>query len=71
MFVYTLNSFILMQPPTNGHLEQIAELLNNAVDEIQNGAAYVKVDQIFNAQNFSHALLFQDDGGGMNPECIR
>ena len=38
MFMYTLNSFILMQPPTNGHLEQIAELLDNAVNEIQNGA---------------------------------
>lgn len=49
----------------------IAELLDNAVDEIQNGATYVKVDQIFNAQDFSHALLFQDDGGGMDPECIR
>jgi len=55
-----------MQPPTNGHLEQIAELLNNVVDEIQNGASYVKVDQIFNAQDFSHALLFQDNGGGMD-----
>ena len=60
-----------MQPPTNGNLEQIAELLDNAVDEIQNGATYVKVDQIFNAQDFSHALLFQDDGGGMDPECIQ
>ena len=38
MFVYTLNSFILMQPPTNGHLERIAELFDNIVDEIQNGA---------------------------------
>lgn len=49
----------------------IAELLDNAVDEIQNGATYVKADQIFNPRDYSHALLFQDDGGGMDPECIR
>jgi len=49
----------------------IAELLDNAIDEIQNGATYVKADQIFNPRDYSHALLFQDDGGGMDPECIR
>lgn len=49
----------------------IAELFDNAVDEIQNGATYVKADQIFNPRDYSHALLFQDDGGGMDPESIR
>lgn len=49
----------------------IAELLDNAVDEIHHGATYVKVDQIYNPRDASHALLFQDDGGGMDPDCIR
>ncbi|XP_057830085.1 protein MICRORCHIDIA 2 isoform X1 [Cryptomeria japonica] len=49
----------------------IAELLDNAIDEIHHGATYVKVDQIYNPRDCSHALLFQDDGGGMDPDCIR
>ncbi|CAA2958032.1 MICRORCHIDIA 2-like [Olea europaea subsp. europaea] len=49
----------------------IAELLDNAVDEMQSGATFVKVDRIYNAKDNSPALLFQDDGGGMNPEGIR
>ncbi|XP_057841830.1 protein MICRORCHIDIA 2 isoform X2 [Cryptomeria japonica] len=49
----------------------IAELLDNAVDEIQNGASFVLVDKIQNANNSSPALLFQDDGGGMDPDCMR
>ncbi|KAL8047340.1 hypothetical protein ABFX02_08G234400 [Erythranthe guttata] len=49
----------------------IAELLDNAVDEIGNGATLVKVDRIYTAKDNSPALLFQDDGGGMNPESMR
>ncbi|KAA8547441.1 hypothetical protein F0562_003694 [Nyssa sinensis] len=49
----------------------IAELMDNAVDEISNGATFVKVDRIYNTRDNSPALLFQDDGGGMDPECIR
>ncbi|XP_058074876.1 protein MICRORCHIDIA 2-like isoform X2 [Magnolia sinica] len=49
----------------------IAELLDNAVDEICNGATFVKVDRIYNKRDNSPALLFQDDGGGMDPECMR
>ncbi|KAL2532428.1 Histidine kinase [Abeliophyllum distichum] len=49
----------------------IAELLDNAVDEIGSGATFVKVDRIYNAKDNSPALLFQDDGGGMDPEGIR
>ncbi|KAJ8451964.1 hypothetical protein Cgig2_007447 [Carnegiea gigantea] len=49
----------------------IAELLDNAVDEIPNGATFVKVDKILNVKDNSPALLFQDDGGGMDPEGIR
>ncbi|KNA07408.1 hypothetical protein SOVF_172130 [Spinacia oleracea] len=49
----------------------IAELLDNSVDEIQNGATFVKVDKVLNVKDNSPALLFQDDGGGMDPEGIR
>ncbi|XP_057723065.1 protein MICRORCHIDIA 6-like isoform X2 [Arachis stenosperma] len=49
----------------------IAELLDNAVDEIQNGATYVIVDRISNPKDKSPALLIQDDGGGMDPEAMR
>ncbi|XP_022134904.1 protein MICRORCHIDIA 6 isoform X2 [Momordica charantia] len=49
----------------------IAELLDNAVDEIHNGATFVKVDKILNARDGNPALLIQDDGGGMNPEAMR
>ncbi|KAL6274027.1 hypothetical protein ACE6H2_024719 [Prunus campanulata] len=46
----------------------IAELLDNAVDEVQNGATFVRVDKIDVVKDNSPALLFQDDGGGMDPE---
>ncbi|XP_062102504.1 protein MICRORCHIDIA 2-like [Humulus lupulus] len=49
----------------------IAELLDNAVDEIHSGATFVKVDKIDVMKDNTPALLFQDDGGGMDPECIR
>ncbi|KAK1292219.1 hypothetical protein QJS10_CPB17g00574 [Acorus calamus] len=52
-------------------LGAIAELLDNAVDEICNGATFLKIDIIKNTRDNSPALLFQDDGGGMDPECIR
>ncbi|KVH98226.1 Histidine kinase-like ATPase, ATP-binding domain-containing protein, partial [Cynara cardunculus var. scolymus] len=49
----------------------IAELLDNAVDEIQNGATYVVVDKTSNPRNGSPSLLIQDDGAGMDPEAMR
>ncbi|KAJ4714283.1 Protein MICRORCHIDIA like [Melia azedarach] len=49
----------------------IAELLDNAVDEVQNGATFVKVDKVDIMKDNSPALLFQDDGGGMDPESLR
>ncbi|XP_042377393.1 protein MICRORCHIDIA 6-like isoform X2 [Zingiber officinale] len=49
----------------------IAELLDNAVDEIQNGATFVKVDKFISPHTGSLALLVQDDGGGMDPEFLR
>ncbi|CAO2819056.1 unnamed protein product [Amaranthus hypochondriacus] len=49
----------------------VAELLDNAIDEIQNGASFVIVDKISNPRDGSPALLTQDDGGGMDAEAIR
>ncbi|KAI3726528.1 hypothetical protein L1987_66326 [Smallanthus sonchifolius] len=49
----------------------IAELLDNAVDEINNGATFVKVDRIYSRRDNSPALLFLDDGGGMDPDGVR
>lgn len=49
----------------------VAELIDNAVDEIQNGATYVIIDKTTNPKNGSTALLIQDDGGGMDPEAMR
>uniref|UniRef100_A0A251VFT8 Putative histidine kinase-like ATPase, C-terminal domain-containing protein n=2 Tax=Helianthus annuus TaxID=4232 RepID=A0A251VFT8_HELAN len=49
----------------------IAELLDNAVDEIRNGATYVMIDKISTPRNGSPALLIQDDGSGMDPEAMR
>ncbi|XP_057862998.1 protein MICRORCHIDIA 6 isoform X2 [Cryptomeria japonica] len=52
-------------------LGAIAELLDNSVDEINNGATFVNVDKIACPRDNSAALLVQDDGGGMDPDCIR
>jgi hypothetical protein len=49
----------------------IAELLDNAVDEICHGATFIRVDKTTNPKDGSSMLLFQDDGGGMDPEGIR
>ncbi|MFS7971745.1 putative histidine kinase/HSP90-like ATPase superfamily, morc, S5 domain 2 [Helianthus anomalus] len=49
----------------------IAELIDNAVDEIQNNATYAIIDKTINPRNGSTALLIQDDGGGMDPEAMR
>ncbi|KAE9467410.1 hypothetical protein C3L33_00678, partial [Rhododendron williamsianum] len=49
----------------------IAELLDNAVDEIQNEATFVNVDKTSNPRDGNPALLIQDDGGGMDPEAMR
>ncbi|KAL8138288.1 hypothetical protein V2J09_004296 [Rumex salicifolius] len=49
----------------------IAELLDNAVDEVPNGATFVKVDKILNKRDNTPVLLFLDDGGGMDPDGLR
>ncbi|KAF0917365.1 hypothetical protein E2562_017823 [Oryza meyeriana var. granulata] len=49
----------------------IAELLDNAVDEVNNGATFVKIDKIKCSPIGEYSLVIQDDGGGMNPESLR
>ncbi|XP_015697657.1 protein MICRORCHIDIA 6-like [Oryza brachyantha] len=49
----------------------VAELLDNAVDEIKTGATRIIVDKVVNNCNGSPALLVQDDGGGMDPDSLR
>lgn len=49
----------------------VAELLDNSIDEIQNGATFVFVDKTSNPRDGTPALLIQDDGGGMDPEAMR
>ncbi|GAB4847489.1 hypothetical protein Ancab_026546 [Ancistrocladus abbreviatus] len=53
--------------------DPICKELNGKVthSRICNGATFVKVDKIVNTRDNSPALLFQDDGGGMDPERIR
>ncbi|CAI0547384.1 unnamed protein product [Linum tenue] len=54
----------------------IAELLDNAIDEIQNGATFVKVDKILNPRDGGSALLIQvesgvADGNGFKTSSMR
>ncbi|KAJ0971504.1 hypothetical protein J5N97_019463 [Dioscorea zingiberensis] len=49
----------------------IAELLDNAIDEVKKGATSVIVDKFTDHRNGTPALLVQDDGGGMDPESLR
>ncbi|XP_073138589.1 protein MICRORCHIDIA 6-like [Henckelia pumila] len=49
----------------------IAELIDNVVDEVHNGATFVVIDKTSNPRDGKPALLIQDDGGGMSPEAMR
>ncbi|OEL25249.1 Protein MICRORCHIDIA 6, partial [Dichanthelium oligosanthes] len=46
----------------------IAELLDNAIDEVNNGATFVRVNKFTNPQDGNPSLLVQ---GGMDPEALR
>ncbi|KAH7427418.1 hypothetical protein KP509_10G043700 [Ceratopteris richardii] len=52
-------------------LGAIAELLDNALDEVVNGASFVRVDMVRNPRDGCPMLIIEDDGGGMGPERIR
>ncbi|XP_062213135.1 protein MICRORCHIDIA 6-like [Phragmites australis] len=49
----------------------IAELLDNAIDEVNNGATFVRVNKFTNPRDGNPSLLVQDNGGGMDPEALR
>ncbi|XP_059639246.1 protein MICRORCHIDIA 7-like isoform X4 [Cornus florida] len=48
-----------------------AELLDNSLDEVCNGATYVNIDMLNNKKDGSKMLLIEDDGGGMDPDRLR
>ncbi|VFQ93280.1 unnamed protein product [Cuscuta campestris] len=52
-------------------LGAFAELLDNALDEVCNGATYVNVDVLNSNRDNSRILLVEDNGGGMTPDKMR
>ncbi|KAJ8752612.1 hypothetical protein K2173_005501 [Erythroxylum novogranatense] len=52
-------------------LGAFAELLDNSLDEVCNGATYVNIDVITSKKDGSKMLLIEDNGGGMDPEKMR
>lgn len=52
-------------------LGAFAELLDNSLDEVCNGATYVNVDVLENKKDGSRMLLIEDNGGGMDPDRMR
>ncbi|OVA17437.1 hypothetical protein BVC80_1837g256 [Macleaya cordata] len=52
-------------------LGAFAELLDNSLDEVCNGATFVNVDMLENKKDGSRMLLVEDNGGGMSPERMR
>ncbi|KAJ8772487.1 hypothetical protein K2173_027664 [Erythroxylum novogranatense] len=52
-------------------LGAFAELLDNSLDEVCNGATYVNIDMITSKKDGSKMLLIEDNGGGMGPDKMR
>ncbi|XVE63715.1 hypothetical protein DITRI_Ditri07aG0041900 [Diplodiscus trichospermus] len=52
-------------------LGAFAELLDNSLDEVCNGATYVNVDMLKSKKDESKMLLIEDNGGGMDPDKMR
>ncbi|EOA19566.1 hypothetical protein CARUB_v10002587mg [Capsella rubella] len=53
-------------------LGALAELLDNSLDEVNNGATYVHVNSATNERDEkSNILIVEDNGGGMNPSTFR
>ncbi|KAI5060588.1 hypothetical protein GOP47_0025008, partial [Adiantum capillus-veneris] len=52
-------------------LGAIAELLDNSIDEVSNGATFVHVDKVTNTLDNTPTLQIHDDGGGMDPDNMR
>uniref|UniRef100_A0ACD5UPJ8 Uncharacterized protein n=1 Tax=Avena sativa TaxID=4498 RepID=A0ACD5UPJ8_AVESA len=52
-------------------LGALAELLDNSLDEVRNGATFVNIDMLENSRDKTRMLLVEDNGGGMDPEKMR
>ncbi|GMY26593.1 protein MICRORCHIDIA 7-like [Fagus crenata] len=52
-------------------LGAFAELLDNALDEVCNGATYVNADVLDSMKFNNKMLLVEDNGGGMTPDKMR
>lgn len=52
-------------------LGAFAELLDNSLDEVCNGATYANVDMLINKKDGTRMLLIEDNGGGMDPDKMR
>ncbi|KAK4380407.1 hypothetical protein RND71_002269 [Anisodus tanguticus] len=52
-------------------LGAFAELLDNAMDEVCNGATYVSADVLDNKKEKGKMILVEDNGGGMTPDKMR
>ncbi|ONK72044.1 uncharacterized protein A4U43_C04F15100 [Asparagus officinalis] len=52
-------------------LGALAELLDNSMDEVCNGATFVNVDMLKNKKDATKMLLVEDNGGGMDPDRLR
>ncbi|XP_061349529.1 protein MICRORCHIDIA 7-like isoform X2 [Gastrolobium bilobum] len=52
-------------------LGAFAELLDNSLDEVCNGATYVNVDMLVSKKDGTRMLLIEDNGGGMDPDKMR
>lgn len=49
----------------------IAELLDNAIDEVSSGATFVKIDKMKHSPKGDYSLVIEDNGGGMSPKSLR
>ncbi|KAL4347205.1 hypothetical protein GQ457_17G018340 [Hibiscus cannabinus] len=52
-------------------LGAFAELLDNSLDEVCNGATYVNIDVLKSKKDGNRILVIEDNGGGMDPEKMR
>ncbi|KAB2020248.1 hypothetical protein ES319_D07G055400v1 [Gossypium barbadense] len=52
-------------------LGAFAELLDNSLDEVCNGATYVNMDMLKCKKDGNQMLLIEDNGGGMDPDKMR
>ncbi|KAJ3675812.1 hypothetical protein LUZ60_004854 [Juncus effusus] len=52
-------------------LGALAELLDNSLDEVANGATFVNIDMLESKKDGSRMLLVEDNGGGMDPDKMR